>query len=357
MKETSYGSIELTDEDRDYNGSRYLEVRNAIFANPYQKIWGAEDAPPLPVYEVTLASVLGGILPFGKPWRFLQAVERTVDSDADLRWGSDGKGFRRLLHPNGICLAGVWEIVGESDYSGYFKKGSKALIVGRYSTCCTDTRRGQIRSLSLVGKLYPTTDVRNMEPLRTASFFTQQDLGGDFSDFINDAELRNTPDTRFWRRGSGLPVLLLEGVAFLRADKEPSQRQLYEIAELGKPEDEATRTPEFMRLTVVSEQPRIEGEALDFRDEIMAQIYDKGDPEPKRHLTFNIDVSDSGETKGIPLNERRIISDWRTIGKITFTEAVVSYNGDFVLHYNHPTWRDDRNDPSTATRLGGRKVR
>ena len=357
MKEIQYGSIEFANEDHNYNGSRYLEVRNAIFANPYQKVWGADDSLPLPVYEVTTGSVLKGILPFGVPWRFLQAVQRTLDSDADLRWGSDGKGFRRLLHPNGICLTGVWEITEENDYSGYFRKGSKALIVARYSTCCTDTRRGQTRSLSLVGKLYPTTDVRHIEPLHTASFFTQQDLGGDFSDYINDAELRNTPDTRFWRRGTGLPVLLLEGVAFLRADKKPSQRQLYEIAELGKASDETTRTPEFMRLRVDPEQPRITGETLDFRDEIMAQIYDKGDPEPKRQLSFNIDVSDTGETTGIPINERRIISDWHTIGKITFTEAVVSYNGDFVIHFNHPTWRDDRNDPSTSTRVAGRKVR
>lgn len=357
MTEIQYGSLELIDEDRNYNGSRYSEVRNAIFANPYQNIWGAEDAPPLPLYEVGLASVLGGILPFGKPWRFVQASERAIDSDADLRWGPDGKGFRRLLHPNGVCLTGLWEITEENDYSGYFKKGSRALMVGRYSTCCTDTRRGHVRSLSLVGKLYPTTDVNHRELLRTASFFTQQDLGGDFSDFINDAELRNTPDTRSWRRGAGLPFLLLEGVAFLRADKEPSQRQLYEIAELGKPEDEPTRTPQFMRLIVASEQPRIEGEALDFRDEIMAQIYDRGDAIPKRSLTFNVDISDTGITKGTPVFQRRIISDWRTIGKITFTEAVVSYNGDFVLHFNHPTWRDDRNDSSTSTRVGGRKVR
>ena len=357
MKEIQYGSIELTNEDRNYNGSRYSEVRNAIFANPYQKVWGAEGAPPLPMYEVGLISVLGGILPFGKPWQFLQASERAVDSDADLRWGPDNKGFRRLLHPNGVSLTGLWEITEETDYSGYFKKGSRALMVGRYSTCCTDTRRGHIRSLSLVGKLYPTTDVNHTEPLRTASFFTQQDLGGDYTDFINDAELRNTPDTRSWRRGTGLPFLLLEGVAFLRADKEPSQRQLYEIAELGKPEDEPARTPQFMRLTVASGQPRIEGEALDFRDEIMAQIYDKGDAAPKRSLTFTIDISDTGITKGTPVFQRRIISDWRTIGKITFTEAVVSYNGDFVLHFNHPTWRDDRNDPSTSTRVGGRKVR
>jgi hypothetical protein len=154
-----------------------------------------------------------------------------------------------------------------------------------------------------------------------------------------------------------LPVFLLEGLAFLRADKEPSQRQLYEIAELGKPLDEPAKSPEFMRLRVASDQPRIEGAALDFRDEIMAQIYDKGDATAKRNLTFTIDISDTGATKGLPVYERRIISDWRTIGKITFTEAVVSYNGDFVLHFNHPTWRDDRNNPATATRADGRKVR
>jgi hypothetical protein len=27
---------------------------------------------------------------------------------------------------------------------------------------------------------------------------------------------------------------------------------------------------------------------------------------------------------------------------------VVSFNGDHVIHFNHPAWRDDRNDPSTA---------
>jgi hypothetical protein len=28
-----------------------------------------------------------------------------------------------------------------------------------------------------------------------------------------------------------------------------------------------------------------------------------------------------------------------------------------VVHFNHPTWRANRNDPSTATRISGRKVR
>jgi hypothetical protein len=35
MNKTEYGSVEFSDEDRNYNGSRYSEVRDAIFANPY----------------------------------------------------------------------------------------------------------------------------------------------------------------------------------------------------------------------------------------------------------------------------------------------------------------------------------
>jgi len=256
-----------------------------------------------------------------------------------------------------VCLTGVWEITEDSGYSGYFRKGSRALAVGRYSTCCSETRRGHTRSLSLVGKLFPTADPNHKEPLPTANFFTQQDLGGERTDYINDAELRNAPDTRAWRRGTGLPVFLLEGALFVRADKQPSIRQLYQIAELGKPQDQPTRAPQFMRLLVVPEQPRIEGEALDFRDEIMAQIFDRGDRAPKRRLSFNIEVTDEGSTHGTPAFQRRTFENWRRIGKLTFDNAVVSYSGDFVIHFNHPTWRDDRNDPSTATRVNERRVR
>ena len=76
---------------------------------------------------------------------------------------------------------------------------------------------------------------------------------------------------------------------------------------------------------MIEHQPRIPGPDLDSRDEIMAQIFDRGDPTPKRTLTFD--------------------------------NAVISYNADFVIHFRHPTWRDDRNDPRTATRVDGKKVR
>jgi hypothetical protein len=357
MEPTHFGTEQVTDEDRRYRGSRFSEVRDALFANPYQKVWGSTGEPPLPTYGVTLPGVLRGILPFGSPYFFRQAVARAVDSRADLRWGPDGKGFRRIIHPNGICLTGLWEISAETPYSGYFRSGSRALVVGRYSTCCRETRRSHERSLSLVGKLFPTTEPDHSEPLRTAGFITQQDLGGDRTDYINDAELRNAPNTTSWRRGFGVPILLVESILFSLTDKEPTQRQLYEIAELDKPAGEPTRAPAFMRLLVDAAQPRIAGEAWDFRDEIMAQIYDRGDPTPKRTLTFHIEVTDDGSTHGPAFFQRRRFGQWTRIGSLVFSEAVASYNGDFVIHFNHPTWRDDRNNPSTATRVNERKVR
>ncbi len=343
--------------DRDHAGSRYSEVVEAIFANPYQRIWGAPGEPPLPVAEVTLKSVFGGLL-FGRTRQFQTDSERTLDSFVDLRWGSDGKGFPRLVHPNGVCLTGEWRITEDMPYSGCFRKGSTALVVARYSTCCTETRRGRTRSLSMVGKLFPTTDPHDMTAVRTANFITQEDIGGADTIYINDADLRNAPDITVSRRGiSGFAVLTRVGLTFRKVDREGGQRQLYQIAELGKPAAEPTRTPQFMRLHVSPQQPKIEGADLDFRDEIMAQIFDRGDPFPKRTLTFDIEITDEGQAKGPGARTRWTFGNWKRIGALVFDNGVVSYNGDKVIHFAHPTWRTDRNDPATATRIDGRKVR
>ncbi len=339
-----------TPDDERARGSRFAEVRDAVFANTYYRTWGCDTR--LPVYRVSLRRVLRGVLPFGRRWGFLQAARRAVNTRADLRWGPDRRGFRRLLHPNGVCLFGTWEIDPAYDgaqYTGYFAPGSKGLVVGRYSTCCTETRRGRWRSLSLVGRIYPTTDRKHRDRLPTASFITQEDIGGKDTPFINDAELRNAPDTTPHRRGWALPVLLATGLAFRRANPFPTIRQLYEIAELGKPEGVPTRTPIFMRLTVAPGQPRIPGDDLDFRHEVLGQIYDPGYPIPLRTLTFEIQVADRGHARGVFLQRVRI-EGWRTIGRIVFREAAASYNGDFVAHFPHPPWRADPDDPRSVDR-------
>src|SRR5262245_43546503 len=103
------GPQETTDADRAYAGSTYQEVRDAVFANSYYRVWGAPGELPLPIYSVGFWTLARGFLwraPSWRKYRFFRAAERTVDSRTDLRWGPDGKGVRRLLHPNGVCLTG-----------------------------------------------------------------------------------------------------------------------------------------------------------------------------------------------------------------------------------------------------------
>ena len=69
-------------------------------------------------------TVIGGLASFGFPKQFRADSMRTLDSPVDLRWGPDGKGFRRLVHPNGVCLTGRWTIDAETPYTGYFATGS-----------------------------------------------------------------------------------------------------------------------------------------------------------------------------------------------------------------------------------------
>jgi hypothetical protein len=352
-----HGPQGMTDEDRAYRGSRYAEVRAALYANPYRDGESGQAPGPLPMFTPTIRNAWSGCLPGGRPDQLRLASARSVDSRADLRWGPDGKGFRRILSPNGICLLGTWEITEETPYTGYFKTGATGLIIGRYSTDNYETKRGQRRSLSLAAKIYPTTDPQHPEPYIPASFVAQEDLGGMHTSYVNDAELTNEPNVTAHRLGLNALVLLRAGLNFRPVDKVADVRQLHEIAELGKPEGELTKAPRLMLLKMTPGQPRVGGEGLDFRDEIYAHVFKPGDTDPSGSIEFDLSVSDSARRSGIAPFRRVKVSAWRKIGRLTFTEAVASYNADHVIHFHHPGWRDDKDDPSTATRSGERRVR
>ena len=332
-------------EDRQYTGSTFHEVRDAVMAEPYYgSTWGESGQKPLPSYPTTFETVAQGLFSLSKRFLFKDAATRTIASHADLRWGGPGKmGVQRLVHPNGICLAGIWSISEETGYTGFFANGAKGLVIARYSSGLS-ARRGEARTLSMVGKLYPTTNPDQKD--RTASFITQEDLGGSYTPSIHGALLRNAPSISPLRRGFGLGTLLLTVFAFFRVDLRATIRQLYEVAELGKPPGTATRCPKFMQLKIVSPQIGGDEDTADFRDEVLSQIYDRGDARKQRDLVFQIQVSDKGEVRGF-LNKTLMDADWKPIGTITFDKAAASYNGDFVIHFHHPKWRADRNDPTS----------
>jgi hypothetical protein len=353
--EALHGHQETTDEDRSYKGSRYSEVRQALYANPYRGGASGQQPGELPMFRSTIPNAWRGTL---HGIRHLQlASARTIDTRSDLRWGPDGKGFRRILAPNGICVLGTWEITADNPYTGYFQKGSKGLTIGRFSSDGNETLRGQRRSISLGMKIYPTTDADHPTPLIPASLIAQEDLGGMRTAFMNDAELRNMPSVHSYRRGIYGLIMLRAGTYFFRLDKVADVRQLHEIAELGKPANVATRCPDHLLMKMATGQRRIEGDKLDFRDEIYAHLFKPGDQTPTGAMDFDIFVSDKGRRKGFPGFRKVTVTDWQRIGSVRFTEAVASYNADHVIHFHHPGWRDNRNDASTTIRSHERRVR
>jgi len=352
-----FGTQGITQEDKAYQGSRFSDIKAAIFANPYQKIWGDSNEPPLPYYKTTNRSVYAGSLPGGQPPQFKLASIRALDSAVDLRWGEDGRGFRRLVRPNGVCVTGLWDITEDNAYSGYFQKGKRGLVIARISAGMTMTLRGIRRSFGIALKLYPTVDENHENLLQTANVLLADDLGGTTASHISEVELTNAPHITGFNRGNEIPILLKEGIVFALVDRMGTTRQVYPIAELGKASAERTKAPEFMRLKASPGHPVIDEE--DVRNEVLSHLFDKGNPKPKRTLGFDISVSDRGKRSGFvffPKGQRQSITNWQTIGKVSFSNGVASYNGDFVIHFRHPTWRNDRNDPSTAVRKNGKKI-
>ena len=182
-----------------------------------------------------------------------------------------------------------------------------------------------------------------------AHFFTQEDFGATFSNNIREAVFTNSPPVSPWNRGKDVIFLVINGLTLLSADAKNSERQLYEIAELGKPKDKPTSCPRFMKLTLSDETAKVGEDGADFRDEILGIIYDRGNPAPRRKLTFDIAVSDEGMKWGAGV-EFLTGQKWTPIGQIVFDDAAASYSGDYVIHFHHPVWRTDRNDPKSIKR-------
>lgn len=350
-----FGEQGMTAEDRNYAGSRYGEVRDALLANPYREGRFGQEPAPLPMFRSSISNVWAGL--FRGQNHFRQASARTLDSRADLRWGADGKGYRRIIAPNGICVLGEWQITEDTRYTGYYAKGAKGLAIGRFSSDGNETKRGQRRSISLGLKIYPTTDPAHTDPLVPASVIVQEDLGGMRTDHLNDAELVNKPNVTVYRRGIYMLIMLRANMVFGKLDKVPDSRQAFQPAEIGTAPGTQTISPEHLRLKMTPGQSRIDGKGLDFRDEIYRFLFQPGEETPSGQIEFDIAVSDYGRKSGIPGFSRVKVDDWRSIGKLRFTECVASYNADHVIHFHHPKWRDDRNDPRTYIRDRETRVR
>ncbi len=285
-----------------YAGSNFNEVWKAIESDPYK----------LPNYKISYRS----LIKYGVQTR----AKQTISDRTDLMSGY----FVKLAHPNGICLKGRWNIDTESDYTGYFKKGSNGLIIGRASVAMSGTTVGKYRGFAMAGKIYPTNNPETGQKLETANFFTVDDLGGTKARHYTDVGMTNEPAVS--KNSSVLRSILYAAKlakTFGIADKNPGMRQLYQISELGEPAGTQIITPKWIMIKAKANQTV---DAHDFRDELNIDNY--GAELIFDILVANTDLENSGK-------------NWQRIGSITYTDSEVSKSCDKRLHFNHAKWREN----------------
>lgn len=296
-----FGSTAKAAEAPEYKPSTLQDVWAQVNEDPYDV---------LPQNEVTVGKFFHGLTDM-----LLENSRRTLLDENDII-----PYFDKLVHPNGICLKGTWNITQESPYTGAFKKGTIAPFIGRASTALTNTRAGQNRAFGLAGKIFGSD--------RNANFFTIEDLGGTNHDHFLDADLTNdiiriSPTLTAFMKSL---VALTAFKDFPQAERSNLQtaliRELYPISELGLEVGASAATPVWLKISSASGMPRIHEK--DFRDELSAVHYPDG-------LVFDVSVASQGSRFGD--------KEWLKLGFIKIDESVASESCDHRLHFAHPKAR------------------
>lgn len=356
--------------DTAYQGSSFNTVWDIVSVGEYTK---------LPQVEVTPESLKRRKLLTDLSSRngFLRASSRTLDVPHDYATND----WDRYVHPNGICVAGHWSIDKQEtngatqpeNLSGFFAQGSKGLIIGRISTEGTSVSNQETKSLSLVGKIFPTLDKN--QTVKTANFITQDYLGGrspsegiDGVLTVADVSMRNAPDVSVLKRiesggHAGLLSFIATKKVFEHVDLETTVRQLYQISEAGLKPGVKGVAPKYLQIRYAGQRPEFANDPIldDFR------LWVKHHIQNYKPLIFDISVSNKGTIKKIaqsdetgtslPGNQQKKLKavavqglEWSPpIGKLVFDQVIASTGCDHRIHFQHPPWRDDLNNPLTVT--------
>ncbi len=255
-------------------------------------------------------------LSWGQSFSLLfKASKRTLSTQVDYY-----DRIEKLVHSNGICFTGQWQIdeSAANKYTGYFGSGKTGLFVGRASSAHKNTNFGQVRGFGFAGKIFPT--LRSEEVVKTGNFFTVDVLPGQAQHYFKQTSLSNKPANDLLEHPSFSGLMINIATALAKAGGDPGFRPLYPITELASPGEvvkiETTKGPILMKLDFADKTVN-KATSDDFRNELILS-------EGQTHV-LEISVSDSlDQVKWIP------------IGKITLNKSYVSYGCDRRLHFPHP---------------------
>jgi hypothetical protein len=300
--------------DPAYQGSSFNEVQEVLedqSSIPFSVIGVQEQqvykAGKLPRYPVSFFTMPLGLLEL--------ASQKTLKERADYY-----PRLQKLVHANGICVSGDWQITEPTGYSGYFKQGSQGLFIGRISVALQETTNAGSRGFGFAGKIFPTMDPT--QKVETANFFTVDILSGAPSKRFLDQAFTNDPPL--------IPSLDIAGPlakiipAFLVADSSPTFRPITQIARVAETAS-PVHSPRYMRLRSVS--GTLKNDQPDFRNEVLTAF-----AQNSGQLQFVIEISNT-------TSDRKASAGWTQIGLLNLNKAIVSYGCDRRLHFSHP--KDD----------------
>ena len=295
-----------------YDGSSWDTIYKAVFTDPYGT---------LPHYHISIDSF--GASGNSEENRLRAASRRTLTSGDDLY----DFGGPKLLQANGICFAGEWVIDEESSYTGAFSAGSRFPLIARASVALSGTGYADKRAFAMAVKLFPSPD-RYM-PVKTLNFFVMESLAGKRRQYFLESVLDNDPGY------GGLPALGEWRLALrLQNDLQAADRELSpdgpdiafrpvnHLALIPGNAPGHVRGPKWLRLQITSATPL--NKVDDFREELDLNAY------PAHRLTWDMAVAED-QQRG------KAHAEWRFIGRLIFTESIVSKACDTRLHFSHPT--------------------
>jgi hypothetical protein len=301
-----------------YEGSTFNEVVKIIkttpqinFKNPNAESMRADlehyqdaQGPALPHYGISFSIVDGALL---------TAAKRTISDRADIH-----PYFQKIVHSNGICLIGEWDMTESSPYSGYFARGAKGLFIGRASTAGADTVKGKERAFGFAGKIFPTLDPN--EKVRTANFFTVDNLSGTLEEHFMHTSLTNEPKFTL-----DIPLRIVK-FQFELADPIATFRPTYPVARLALAPGQSVVSPHWIMIRASQGAQNLNANDADFRDELSSRNYPNG---------MGFDVLASETTK-----DPQDLSAWLKLGVIRIEQTITSFGCDRQLHFAHPTLKD-----------------
>lgn len=288
-------------------GASFEEVWNVIEKAPTALT--DDEAAEIAAYEQGLPQYAMNFLSvFRQPKQLQKDAIRTIEEKADYY-----PRLAKLLHPNGLCVGGTWEITTETSYTGAFAKGVKMPFIGRASVAMESTVYEGRRGFGFAGKLFPSSDLTSA--VQTENFFSVDVLLGRKNQRFFTTELTNNPELGLnlataWMGPFGIGI----SSALTKADVNPLYRTVKNLASMNGASE--VHDPKFLKIRPSTQN--IRNDESDFRREILRSFDETG------FLKFDVLVAE--DKAGV----------WTKVGEITADRATVSYGCDRRLHFGHP---------------------